>query len=126
MITMSKEEFLTKLKKVCSPDTSADPDGWLTNNPLWGHCAVAAILAQDYFGGDIQKGSLKKHEKYAHLHSHFWNQLSDGEKIDFTSEQYSDLTIKELVPRQQTREHILGHADTSRRYLLLKQRFEAF
>lgn len=121
---MTKEKFIGNLKRVCQADTSADADGWTKENPLWGHCAVVAVLVQDYFGGRILKGSLKEHEKYAYLRSHFWNELPDGEQVDFTAEQYPDLSFTELVPEERTRENILSHESATERYQLLKQRFE--
>lgn len=123
---MNVNEFVSILKRVCRADTSADPEGWSEDNPLWGHCAVVALLAQDEFGGEIVKGSLKDHPKYSYLRSHFWNVLPDGQAIDFTAEQYPDLTIDELEPEPRTRKHILSHPDTLHRYNLLKKRFENF
>lgn len=120
---MSQEDFIKKLRIVASRDTSSDPEGWTSNNPLWGHCAVVSLLAQDYFGGDLIRGALDKHPKYASLLSHFWNSLPEGE-VDFTAEQYSDLRFGELKKEPRDRERVLSHPDTQRRYLKLKHRFE--
>jgi len=121
---MQKEEFLNKLRKIAAKDTSADPDGWTPENPLWGHCAVAALLAQEIFGGELMRGSLKEIEKYAYLHSHYWNRLPDGQEFDFTSEQYSDLSFKDLIGEVRSKESALNHPDTQRRFALLKDRFD--
>lgn len=122
---MNQQEFTEKLPQVCQADTSADPDGWTMDNPLWGHCAVAAVLAQDCFGGRILKGSLKDHPKYAYLRSHFWNELPDGTQVDVTAPQYPDLTFIELQPEERQRENILSHPGATERYELLKQRFKS-
>lgn len=120
---MNKEGFIKNLRSVASKETSADPDGWTPENPLWGHCAVASLLAQDYFGGELMRGALDGHPKYAHLRSHFWNSLPEGE-FDFTAEQYPDLKFSSLSKELRDRERILNHPDTQRRYTLLKTRFE--
>lgn len=120
---MNKETFITTLRKAASKDTSADPEGWTPENPLWGHCAVAALLAQDYFGGQLVRGALDEHVKYTHLRSHFWNSLPEGE-VDFTAEQYPDLLCSDLQKEPRERERVLSHPDTQRRYTLLKSRFE--
>jgi hypothetical protein len=120
---MDQEHFRSYIRKVASKDTSADPDGWTTDNPLWGHCAVVALLAQDYFEGEIIRGSLADTEKYAYLRSHFWNGLPEGE-FDFTSVQYPDLSFKDLVGEVRERARVLEHPETETRYMLLKERFE--
>lgn len=121
---MQKEEFLDKLRNIGAKDTSADPDGWTPENPLWGHCAVASLLAEDVFGGELVRASLKEHPKYAYLRSHFWNRLPDGSDIDFTTEQYPDLLFQNLVGDVRSRESVLESPDTQRRYALLQERFK--
>lgn len=121
---LSEAAFIEKLRTICQADTSAEPTGWTKDNPLWGHCAVVALLAQDTFGGSIMKGSLKDHPKYEYLISHYWNVLPDGRSVDFTAEQYPDLSFTELHPEPRTRQRILRHPDTVRRYMLLKERFD--
>lgn len=119
---MNKEDFIKTLRSVATKDTSADPEGWTAENPLWGHCAVASLLAQDYFGGELMRGALDDSPKYAHLRSHFWNSLPEGE-VDFTTEQYPDLQFSDLPKELRERERVLSHPDTQRRYILLKERF---
>ncbi len=121
---MNKDDFLGRIKQVSQKDTSADPDGWTENNPLWGHCAVVSLLAQDVFGGTLTRGSLKEHAKYGYLRSHFWNRLPNGEVEDFTAEQYTDLSFSELHGEERSREDVLSYPDTLRRYTLLKERFD--
>jgi hypothetical protein len=121
---MTPEQFTLHLKIIAAADTSADPAGWTTDNPLWGHCAVAALLAQDYFGGELVRGDLANHPKYAYLRSHYWNRLPDGQDIDFTSSQYTDLSCTELTSEVRDRNRMLAYPDTKKRYELLKERFE--
>ncbi|MBM3271800.1 hypothetical protein FJY94_00730 [Candidatus Kaiserbacteria bacterium] len=120
---MEKEELLSKLRTCAAKDTSADPGGWTVDNPLWGHCAVASLLAQEVFGGELVRGSLKDVEKYAHLRSHYWNRLPDGQEFDFTSEQYPDVSCKDLVGEIRSRESVLEHPDTQTRFAVFKERF---
>lgn len=120
---MNQELFLKILTIVAAKDTSADPEGWTPANPLWGHCAVVSLMAQDYFGGVLVRGSLEGISKYAYLRSHFWNRLPEGE-IDFTAAQFGDLKCDDLPKEVRPREHVLCHPDTQRRYALLKSRFE--
>ncbi len=120
---MTKEEFLEKIKEVGSADTSFDSKGWNKENPLWGHCAVVSLLAQELFGGELVKGDLDEYPKYSHLKSHIWNRI-DGVDIDFTAEQYDDISFKDLKDRVVSRESVLNYPGTPERFSLLKERFE--
>lgn len=119
---MRRKGFISKLREIAQRDTSADPSGWSPDNPLWGHCAVGALLAQDHYGGDLIRGSLEDIPKYAHLRSHYWNRI-DGEYVDFTSEPYPDISYQELQGEICDRERVLRYEDTVRRYQLLNERF---
>lgn len=119
---MNKEEFLKRIKEIVSSGTSFNPAGWTEENPLWGHCAVVSLLAQELFGGELVKGDLDQYPKYSYLKSHFWNRI-DGADIDFTSEQYTDITYKDLKGEVVSRESILDYPDTPERFKLLKERF---
>ena len=120
---MDKKEFLKKIKEIARQDTSFDPEKWTSENPLWGHCAVVSLLAQEIFGGELKKGSLKNYQKYSYLKSHIWNQINN-EEIDFTKEQYKYLLYKNLEGILCTRDSILNHPDTIRRFDLLKNRLQ--
>lgn len=122
MSEISRTEFVDRLKQHCSSETSADPKGWSSENLLWGHCAVVALLAQDLYGGVLVQGSLKEHQKYSYLRSHYWNKIPNGVEIDFTREQYPDLSFEDLSGEVRSRESVLEHPDTVRRYLLLNER----
>jgi hypothetical protein len=122
MAKLTPDEFTDSLKSISDRETSANPEGWTPENPLWGHCAVVALLGQDQYGGELVRGTLSDHPKYSHLRSHYWNKLPDGTEVDFTHEQYSDLTFQELAGEVRSRELVLKHPDTTRRYQLLKDR----
>ncbi len=118
---MNQIEFLEKVKKIANKDTSFDPDNWTIENPLWGHCVIVSLLAQDYFGGTLVRGSLEKMPKLSHLRSHYWNRLENGEEIDFTREQFEeDIVFNDTEIR--TRESVLCSLSTQKRYLTLKAR----
>jgi len=67
-------EFAQVLIRICDKETSADPENWSPDNPLWGHCAVASLLAQDVFGGDLVRASLEG-TPFATMRSHYWNRF---------------------------------------------------
>jgi hypothetical protein len=119
---MNRESFLNLVKNIADKDTSADPEHWEPSNPLWGHCAVVSLLAQDIFGGDLVKGSLKSNSKYSYLKSHIWNRIENTDE-DFTAEQYPDISYQDLIGEIRTRDSIYNHSDTIRRYDILKERF---
>ncbi len=119
---MNQEQFIKIIKEVASKETSFDPDNWGLNNLLWGHCAVVSLLAQEIFGGDLIKGSLSDYPKYSYLKSHIWNRIN-GKDVDFTKEQYDDLSFNDLKGELRLRSSVLNHPDTIRRFNLLKERF---
>ena len=116
-ITMERFEEILPL--ICDRETSSDPKNWTPENPLWGHCAVVALIAQNLFGGKLARASLQDTE-FHRLHSHYWNLFPDGAARDFTSSQFQGqkliLTVSEVV-----RSYVLSpkFPDTIRRYKLL-------
>ena len=96
-------------KETCYPDCKGQ---WNIDNKTLGHCAIVALLINDYFGGDICKIKVNGI-------SHYFNIIND-KIIDFTSDQfkvdkidYSNYVIK-------TRDEVLNNEDTNERYQLLK------
>ena len=96
-------------KETCYPDCK---EQWNIDNKTLGHCAIVALLINDYFGGDICKIKVNGI-------SHYFNIIND-KIIDFTSDQfkvdkidYSNYVIK-------TRDEVLNNEDTNERYQLLK------
>lgn len=118
---ITQEEFRKILLSVCSAETSADPDGWTSENPLWGHCAVVSLVAQNFFGGILLRASLKG-TFFASAGSHYWNKLADGTEVDFTASQFGDQYPTNLVSETRERTYILSYPQTKRRYELLALR----
>ena len=118
---LTLREFREIIPKICRKDTSADPDNWTPDNPLWGHCAIVAVLVQDLFDGTILRASLEG-TPFAHMRSHYWNDFC-GISVDFTADQFDDSYPQRLRPEVSSREHILDqHPDTTMRYNRLKER----
>ena len=118
--TVSIEQFEALLPKICDKKTSSDPDNWLPQNPLWGHCAVVSLVAQNLFGGKLARASLEN-TKFAAMRSHYWNQLPN-DAIDFTRDQFGD-SYPEMTDRViRERAYVLSSAETLKRYKLLAWR----
>lgn len=120
---MTPDLFRTLLPQICDRETSADSKGWTTENPLYGHCAVVALLAQDVFGGSMFRASLEPFPEFAHMRSHYWNRLPDGSEIDFTEPQFFGRRPL-LVGELRVREKVLTaqYPETVKRYKLLALR----
>ena len=121
---ISFSKFSSVVKEVCARDTSADPELWSAENPLWGHCAVVSLVAQDLFGGTLVRQSLENVPGLEHLRSHYSNRLPDGTEVDFTLEQFAGMLRTGLPKEERTRERVLAHPDTRERYELLKTRLK--
>ena len=101
------------LARCWSSETSYDPSGWSVDNPAWGHCAVTALLVQDFHGGKLLLGAINGIE-------HYWNQLPNLQELDLTRVQFqnvqsvSDGTVV-------SRDFVLSFPDTNRRYTRLRE-----
>ena len=122
---ITTEKFSKIISVICTRDTSADPEHWSTENPMWGHCAIVSLLAQDQFGGTLIRQSLEGVNGFDYLRSHYSNKLSDGIEYDFTLEQFQGRLPTNLPKEERPREHVLSYPDTQKRYELLKDRFKA-
>jgi len=122
--SLSIEKFDEILPKICDTETSLDSAGWSKDNPLYGHCAVASVLAQGIFGGRLMRADLTKYSEYAHMRSHYVNLLPNGEMKDFTLPQFKGKRPNDLEFVERTREYVLSNPDTAKRYNLLLQRFK--
>jgi len=106
-------------------DTSfpANKDKWTRENPSFGHCAVTALIVNDFFGGLIL---------YNKKHHHYWNVISDGTIIDLTKDQWAKEIQDEIAMseyEQSNREYILfseraREFKTLERYQLLQKRIQ--
>jgi hypothetical protein len=95
-------------------ETSSDPEHWTPENPAWGQCAVTALVVQDYLGGSLLRAE-------APSTSHYWNLLPSGDEVDLTIGQFGDdVDLRGTAPR--SREQVLAHVDTMRRYARLASR----
>jgi deoxycytidylate deaminase len=121
-ITAKLDAFAELLTRHCDRDTSADPDGWTAENPLWGHCAVVSLAAQDRFGGELLRASLEKFPKWAKMRSHYWNRFPPAIVRDLTEPQFGGDPPQGLVAEERTRAHVLSSAPTMARYQTLSWR----
>lgn len=96
-------------KGTCYPECR---NQWNDDNKTLGHCAIVALIINDYFGGYICKIKVNNI-------SHYFN-LIDGEIVDLTSEQFkiNDISYANYVIK--TREDVLMNEDTKKRYEILK------
>jgi hypothetical protein len=116
------EKFVQTLRSICAKETAAGGGkGWTSDNPTFGHCAVASLLVQDLFGGDLLRVSLEGTE-FAEGRSHYFNRLPDGTVIDVTREQFQGRLPENLPAQERTREYVIGNIDTCQRYLALRAR----
>jgi len=112
---MTPEQLNEILPKICTRETSQDPEGWTPDNPLWGHCAVVSLIAQDLFGGILMRASTDNG-------THYWNKLDDDTDLDFTRIQFGEKMpdLLNIVIRE--RSYVLSFPETVKRYWLLKSR----
>ena len=81
------KEILNTLysKETCYPECK---NQWNENNKTLGHCAIVALLVNDYFDGNICKIKVNNI-------SHYFN-IIDDKIIDFTSDQFENDKIDYL------------------------------
>ncbi len=119
---MEREITIEKLKEllplICDRETSQDPENWKPENPLWGHCAVVSLVAQNLFGGELLRASLEGTE-FAASWSHYWNRLPDGSEEDFTKTQFGGRYPANLKAEVRERSYVLFNPETVRRYKIL-------
>ncbi len=116
---ITPQRFKEILPTICDRETALDPEGWSPENPLWSHCAIVSVKAQEYFGGEILRGSLLEHPEFAHMRSHYWNSIED-----FTAPQFGDRYPAGMQPEIKQRSYILDakYPKTIERYKLLSYR----
>ena len=86
-------------------------------------CAMAALLVQDFFGGEILQGMvvLPSGEKVSHV----WNILEEGVILDMTQDQFEPGSLIPLG-KAFSREKILSKDIPNERYKALKFSFEVY
>ncbi|KKR02457.1 MAG: hypothetical protein UT29_C0002G0019 [Candidatus Yanofskybacteria bacterium GW2011_GWA1_39_13] len=130
-VQLTLGQFQKLLPDICTKETSFDPDRWIPENPLWGHCAVVSLLANDFFGGGFVRAFLDG-TPFADVGSHYWNVLPDGTEYDFTKVQFgrTELQLKGKLTKSDgkpiDREYLLKNEETKKRYELLRERFESY
>jgi len=117
-VTDHKDEKLAalraRLENAWSRSTSAEPTVWTPSNPAWGQCAITALIVQEEFGGELLRGQMREG-------SHYWNRLPDGTEVDLTLQQF-ERTPEFADIQARSREEVLRHPDTARRYKLLRRK----
>lgn len=115
---ITPDEFRALLPKICDAETASDMKRWTSENPLYSHCAVVSLLAQDLFGGSLLRASLLPYPEFAHMRSHYWNKLPSGWETDFTESQFLGRR-PQLLGKPKERP---THTETLQRYKLLALR----
>lgn len=115
-----KQQRASSIVKICnalSTNWSGETsycDDWSSSNPSSGQCAVSALVLQDYCGGEIRRCVVAGTP-------HYFNRI-DGQVVDSTAAQFGMVAINYDTATVRSRQRILRHADTCRRYELLKGR----
>ena len=116
---VTPEQLKALLPSICERETSQDSNNWSPENPLWGHCAVVSLVAQNLFGGELLRGSLTEVPGFEHMRSHYWNQLADGSIEDFTKPQFRERYPSGLKAEPRDRSYVISYPETVKRYKLL-------
>ena len=132
--TLPLQRLKTVLKKAASAETSFTPRLWTKENPLQGHCLVAAFVVQDFFGGTLRQGRLSpRWAKKLGFKTHCWNMLAaNTQTIDLSKEQFPadfpyDIFIRTSMGssgRTISRPRLLKIQSVRKRYLLLRSRVD--
>ena len=116
--TASLAQLRTALAASWTAQTASPLVAWTLSGPSSGQCAVSALVLQDYCGGEIRKCLVAGTP-------HYFNRI-DGQVVDSTAAQFGGAAINYDASTVRSRQRILHHADTRRRYELLKERVEQF
>ncbi len=114
-------------KDTCYPN---DRLRWSPENPATGHCAVTALLVQDFYRGTILRCEVRLPD--GALSPHYYNKLKDGSILDFTRRQFPEGSVvpegQEKIPPgyRSARQYIVSTQDTLNRYQLLRSRVLAY
>ena len=94
-------------KETCCPGLQK---GWNIENKTLGHCAVTALIVNDFMGGKIMRCMCESG-------SHYYN-LINNKVVDLTSEQFNQIPDY-TKGEERTREYLLSNDDTKSRYKIL-------
>ena len=124
-----KKLSLLKLEKIlpeiCDRKTAYCAREWTEDNPLWGHCAVVALLVQEIFGGELLRVSLEG-TPFAKARYHYWNRLPDGTEVDLTRIQFAGKFPEGLKAVVRKSKDLLRIEQVAKRFKLLKRRLKIF
>ncbi|MDO8558549.1 MAG: hypothetical protein Q7S09_05200 [bacterium] len=123
---ITPEQFKELLPSICSEETSQDAKGWTPDNPLWGHCAVVSLVAQNLFGGKIWRAEYT--DRQSKTNSHYWNECADGAVEDFTVAQFGYAFPEMRNPVVRDRVSMLYHkeGDSEERKRIIKKARERY
>ena len=93
---------------------------WTPENPSYGHCAIATLVAQRILGGELLRYDLKG-TPFEHLGSHYKLRLNDGTILDFTEEQFWGRPPVWGEPIVRTRAELLDPAKNPRNQKTLER-----
>lgn len=112
------EDFKKILPLICTKETTFPRarKNWTQDNSLCGQCTVASLLAQNLFGGELIRASLKDNPNFKHMRYHYWNRLPDGIEIDFTREQFGNKYPEVLIGEVRKRKQVLRIESVEERY----------
>jgi len=113
----SIDQVTSAIRTNWDKDTSASPDEWTTDNQALGQCVPSSLVAQDLLGGTLERLATVRNGT---RETHYRNQLTDGQTVDISGNQYPEDQVFEPAPVEvDVREYVLGNENTRRRYQLL-------
>ncbi len=105
------------IERSWAPDTSFGGKRWSRRNPAYGHCAVTALVVNDFFGGSFMKTVATGGETV----SHFFNKLPGGRIVDLTKKQFPRGT-RFSAPERRSRARVLSNPRTAAQYRVFRAR----
>lgn len=108
---MERKILFSILRKSFSRETCfpALQGAWSKENPTLGHCAIIALIINDFLGGKIMRCMVNGI-------SHYYNLLINNEVIDLTVDQFRGQIPSYESGEERSRDYLLGNADTKSRY----------
>lgn len=119
---MDIEKLESALKQSFSAETCQGRNKWNQDNSAYGHCALAVLIVQDYFGGEIVFASAKLSD--GKEVKHYFNKI-DNKMIDLTKSQFplgTVITAKDFPG--DIRKSLLSYSETLRKYNILCEKVE--
>ena len=97
-------------RETCYPGLK---EKWNNSNKALGHCAIVALIVNDFLGGKIMRCMCE-------TGSHYYN-LINGEIVDFTVSQFKEAPDY-CLSEERTREYLLQNDDTKKRYKIFLEK----